>query len=312
MGKSDSFSKDLMQNDEYFADTVNNALFEGREVVCPNELIELDTTELTVVENLVIKNTTIQKYRDVLKQAVIRKDSKAFYAIIGIENQTSIHYAMPVKNLLYDAIRYAKQVEKKTAEYKNTKERLSKEEFLSGWKKTDKLLPIITITVYFGTEKWDGPKSIHEMFGSDVDRDVLKIIPNYRIHILDPNEINRWESFKSDIGLLFHMIAVSNNRGGISELIAKEPEHFQRVDNKIVKAINFYTKSNFPIEEGKEESDMCYATKTSEANAMIKALAKVGKSLKEIIDFIADEYPNDNDITEEYVIDEYNLVCANK
>ena len=111
MGKADSYSKDLMQRDEYFADTVNNAVFEGKVVVSPEELTELDTAELTIVEDVVNKNVPVQKYRDVLKQTVIRKDDKAIYAIIGIENQTNVHYAMPVKCLLYDAIRYAKQVE---------------------------------------------------------------------------------------------------------------------------------------------------------------------------------------------------------
>ena len=33
------------------------------------------------------------------------------YVLLGIENQTRIHYAMPVRNIIYDALQYGKQVE---------------------------------------------------------------------------------------------------------------------------------------------------------------------------------------------------------
>lgn len=38
-------------------------------------------------------------------------------------------------------------------------------EFLSEFHKDDKLTPVITITVYWGSGKWDAPRSLHEMFG---------------------------------------------------------------------------------------------------------------------------------------------------
>lgn len=39
------------------------------------------------------------------------RDERAVYVILGVENQDKIHYAMAVKNMLYDALQYAKQVE---------------------------------------------------------------------------------------------------------------------------------------------------------------------------------------------------------
>ncbi len=307
MGKSDSYSKDLMQRDEYFADTVNNTVFKGKIVVRPEELTELDTTELTIVENVVNENIPVQKYRDVLKQAVIRKDGKAIYAIIGIENQTAVHYAMPVKCLLYDAIRYAKQVEKtSTANRKGKTRKASGAEFLSGWTKEDKLLPIITITVYFGSDEWDGPLSIHAMFEDTVDKSILRIVPDYGIHLLDPHKVTDWNSFQSDIGILFQAIAVANENRGIDELFLKQPGMFENVDNRIVKAIDFYTHSKYPVNSKEEETDMSYAAKTSEAHAMIRALVGVGKTLEETIDYLSTVFKNDKDINKEYITEEYN------
>lgn len=308
MGKADTYSKDLMQNNEYFADTVNNVLFSGKEVVFSDELVELDTTELTIVEDIVNENISIQKYRDVLKQAVIRKDGKAIYAIIGIENQTSVNYAMPVKNLLYDAMRYAKQIEKKTAEHKTNKSSMSKEEFLSGWKKSDTLIPIITITVYYGADSWDGPLSIHDMFEKDINSDILSLIPEYKIHLLEPCKISNWSTFNSDIGLLFESIVESKTEYGLESLMLKNPDRYRHVDNKIVNAINFYTKSNFWIDEEKEETDMCYATQTTRARDLIQACIDFGKSLKETIEYVKEKCDG---ISESYITEKYNSLKKN-
>lgn len=301
MGKSDTISKDLLQDNAYFADTINNGLFNGKTVVNKDELVELDSTELTIIKDEVKKYTTVQKYRDVLKQATIRKDGNAIYVILGIENQTDIHYAMPVKNFFYDAMRYAKQVENARKKHKDDK--MSKTEFLSGWTKSDKLIPVITLTVYYGTDEWDGALYLHDMFDDNIDKDILSLIPNYEVHLLNPNKITDWDSFKSDIGILFESISVSNQDDGMTKMIESKPEKYKHVDNKIVEAINFYTKSSYPIEEGKEKTDMCYATKTSEVCAIIRTCVYFGKSLKETIEFILSNYDG---ITEEYITEKYN------
>ncbi len=51
-----------------------------------------------------------QKHRDLLKFAAMMQDSHANYVILGVENQMEVHYAMPVRNMVYDALQYDKQV----------------------------------------------------------------------------------------------------------------------------------------------------------------------------------------------------------
>lgn len=46
-----------------------------------------------------------QKFRDVLKMWTIMTSEDAFYMLLGIENQASIHYAMHVRSMLYDALK---------------------------------------------------------------------------------------------------------------------------------------------------------------------------------------------------------------
>lgn len=67
-----------------------------------------------------------------------------------------IHYAMPVRGMLYDALSYVDQVSQIKKLRRENKELEGSAEFLSGLKKTDHLYPVITIIFYYGEEKWDG------------------------------------------------------------------------------------------------------------------------------------------------------------
>jgi hypothetical protein len=258
----------------------------------------MDSTELTVIEDE-IKNTAVQKQRDVLKKANVFKDKKAVYVILGIENQTDINYAMPVRVMTYDALRYSKQVENTAKKHRNeiktaAGKKITGAEFLSGWKKEDELIPVITLTVYYGTDEWDGALSIHGMFVRKIDEKILSMIPDYRISILEPKKINNWDNFQTDIGALFHAIAVSDTEYGLDNLFNSEDGKYRNLDNEIVKAINFYTESNFCVEEGKEKTDMCIAVQSSyekaksegrvegRAEGEIKMCIKLGKNVSEI------------------------------
>lgn len=49
--------------------------------------------------------------KDTVKSVIVMMDKRTAYLLLAIENQSNIHYAMPVKNMVYDALQYAKQVE---------------------------------------------------------------------------------------------------------------------------------------------------------------------------------------------------------
>lgn len=75
-----------------------------------------------------------QKYRniaDVLKRAVIMQNKEATYLLLGIENQTDIHYAMPVRNMIYDSLQYGKQVMEQQSTGKKKDRNGTQAEYLS-------------------------------------------------------------------------------------------------------------------------------------------------------------------------------------
>ena len=115
-------------------------------------------------------------------------DGRTGYVLYGTENQAAVHYAMPVKDNLYDALDYAGQVEEAAKSHRRAmkmakaegKEMPAKEkkrpgsgEFLSGFWKEDRLIPSVTVTIYFGCEEWDGPLSLFDMIETD-DSEVLR------------------------------------------------------------------------------------------------------------------------------------------
>ena len=103
MGKADTITKEYMQNTVVFADAFNYLIYGGKQVIQPEQLRELDTTELTTLFGENNENAQVQVYRDVLKSVTAMEDGECAYLILGIENQSAIHYAMPVRNMLYDA-----------------------------------------------------------------------------------------------------------------------------------------------------------------------------------------------------------------
>ena len=81
--------------------------------------------------------------------------------VVAIEAQSNIHYAMPVKNMVYDALQYAKQVEKAVASHKISGDHnnVGSDEYLSGFMKKDHFMPVVMLVVCFDSKPWDGPMS---------------------------------------------------------------------------------------------------------------------------------------------------------
>ena len=102
--EKDSLTKRFMERPEVFADAFNLLIYDGEKVIQPGELKALDTTEIAIPYGADSDAAPQQKYRDVFKSRVAMMDGRAAYLLLGVENQSEIHYAMPVRNMVYDAL----------------------------------------------------------------------------------------------------------------------------------------------------------------------------------------------------------------
>lgn len=285
MSRKDTITKEYMSKREHFADAFNSCVFDGKQVVKADELSlqEKDPTELGIVFANGEKDV-VQKLRDVLKKGVIMSSDKMTFLLLGIENQSEVHYAMPVRNLLYDALNYRQQVSEIAAEHRKEKD-LRDAEFLSGFSKEDKIIPVITLTVYFGSDKWDGPRSLKEMFPKDIGEEVLRKVDDYHLHLIIPTEIKDFSKFKTELGKAMKYIAVSEDKEAMKEL-AKD-EDFKEIGIETVRLINECTGSNIDVSENGEVVNMCKGLEdwindvTEEKNAkfLVKSVENIVKNL---------------------------------
>ena len=94
--------------------------------------------------------------------------------------------------MLYDALQYARQVEQTGRKHREKKEygRSGSGEFLAGFYKEDRLLPVITLFISFSPEEWDGPRSLWEMMEME-DTELRSKLPDYRINLVSPADIGK-------------------------------------------------------------------------------------------------------------------------
>ena len=316
MGKTERVTCEYLKADDVFADVLNIALYSGKNIVKPENLSKLDDTYMIEVPDAFVENyegkrkkaqTQVTRYRDILR--MVKMNGTGDYAeycvrmIAGIEQQTNVHYAMPVRDMLYDALEYAGQVKKKAKKNLNSKSGLTGKykfnhaEFMSGMKKDDKLIPVVTIVVYFQPEKWDGPKSLHEMLNfTGMSEEMINVIPDYKMLMLQPSDYE--ETFtgklKSTLPIVLGLLKQSGSKREFKNYIDKHSNIFRELSYDAAAVINEYCSMGIEISEeqvnGKEVVDMCKAVEEireegrieGESRGKIMAYLDMGVSVEEI------------------------------
>ena len=160
--------------------------------------------------------------------------------------------------MFYDVMAYGNQVKETAKKHRKEKDTATSDEFLSGFTKEDKLIPVITITVYLGTKEWDGPRKLSDMFG-DVDEELLPFIPDYRINLLAPREITDFTGFRTSIRQLFEVLQNAYDKEKKCRKCCRMTKKFSNVDRETVEAINLFAGTDIDIDEKEEVIDMCKA-----------------------------------------------------
>ena len=282
MGTPDTVTKTLMSDNKFFADVFNYFLYEGKQIIKPEKLSVKDITEIALPYGTSGKITAVQKYRDVLKSAVIMEDGNAAYLLLGIENQTNINNAMPVKNMLYDALQYSYQVRLIGKKHRDEEEKKGNAEsnkqqnadFLSGLHKDDKLIPVITLTLYFGADDWKAPKSLHEML--DVpNKSILKYVPDYPINLITPKSIpdSDFDKFQTEMKQLLKYIKYSYDRNRLDEIVHQDPV-YESISRDVATTIETITHTKLNIKKGKKVFNVKNAIDEMKAVAKAEGIAE--------------------------------------
>lgn len=200
MGKGNAAVKQWLGNPRRFADLFNGIVFQGKQVILPEDL-HLATGETDIlVSDKNKKAKEVQRYRDI----IMRWEQGAYLVLLACENQENVHYAMPVRNMLYDSLSYVEQIRQSWKHLESSEEqKVTGAEFLSQFRKVDKLVPVITLVFYYHPDTWDGSLDLHGILRWSDDEAKNKIlqkyVSNYRINLVDAGNIKELENFHTDL-----------------------------------------------------------------------------------------------------------------
>ena len=271
MGKIDTEAKAYLSNKERFCDIFNFWIYDGKNVIKPDDLNELDTTALAIpYGNKARKH--VQKYRDILKLYAAKHDEQAIYMILGLEVESKIHYAMAVRAMLYDALSYTNQVELITEQRRKDKPKQTYHEFLSGLGKNDRLKPVITIVLNLSGKYWDGCRSIHDLLAVK-DEQILQFVPDYKLNLLSPDLLDEqdFDKFRTSLGAAMQFLKHQHDDN--MDWIQNN-KRMQTIDRNTADFIQTTTGTDLHLKDKDEVIDMCKAWDNSMKQAEAKGEAK--------------------------------------
>lgn len=229
MGKPDIAVNQMLMRKERFADLMNGSLYGGRQVLSAGDLEMAPNQPGVFYEAENEKKIALERRGDVR----MRAELGTYRVILANEFQNKVHLAMPVRDMLYDALEYVRQIQDMEKKHKEEGEKLEGDGFLSGISKKDRLTPVITTVLYFGPE-WDGVEGLYEMMGlvdrGDMD-ELKKYLPDYHVNPIDANHINDVKLFRSCLQHIFSMVKLRKDKKGLYKYLKDHKKDMQKMDS---------------------------------------------------------------------------------
>lgn len=225
--------KTFWRDNKHFADLFNATVFNGKQVLKPNKLTEMDTDVSATIQSKSY-NESITRNRDVVK----KMSDGVEFNILGLEIQDKTHYAMPLRTMTYDALGYIKEYNDIKKHHKLNKDSFSShEEFLSGINKSDRFHPIITLVLYYGESLWDGPTCLSDMMVSMPDN-IKAYFSDYKLNLVQILDSDKYTFYNEDVRDVFN-IARSIYNKDIDSIFSEYKT--RNVDNEVIKLISVLT-----------------------------------------------------------------------
>lgn len=202
MPEKDLSEKYLESYNDVFADIVNVLLYQGKQIVLENELSDAGTESQYKADGKIHQQT-----RDTSKYW--KKHAKI--ALFGIENQSTIDKDMILRVLGYDGASYRKQLSENT---------------VNKTIKHPEPYPVITIILYFGTKKWNAPRTLHERIS--IPEALKPYVSDYHINIFEIAYLTeeQLQLFQSDFRIIAdYFVQIRRNKNYIPS-----PEIIRHVD----------------------------------------------------------------------------------
>ncbi|MBD5520703.1 MAG: hypothetical protein HDR03_05680 [Lachnospiraceae bacterium] len=241
--------KKFLSNKARYADIINGIIYNG------NQLINADA----IHDNSSLPSS---KSRDTIRKTAFGVN----FAIIGVENQETIDYSMPLRSMIYDAAEYDKQALRIRKEVRQQHENLSNGEYLYGFKKNSRLYPVVTFILYAGTIDWDGAESLHEILDfTDIPEQLKEKVQDYKINLIEIRKLQNTDVFKTDVRQVFEFIKYSENKEALLKLVESD-SYYKNMEPDAFEVAAHYANADALIKirtyhRKGDKIDMCNALK---------------------------------------------------
>ena len=237
MAEQNLYVNCLISKPVYFADLCNAVIFDGKQIIRPEDLTTLPGHSGVMIADPEKGRRVLQRYRDVC----MKTTDGLCVAVIACENQTEIHYAMPIRSMLYDALDYTEQVHRIQDRNRREKSSRSHGEFLSGLKKEDRLCPIVTLVLYYGREPWDGALDLHQLTGLDrgdpLFAAIAPFVPNYHVNLMHAGNLDCVEHLRTHLQLIFSMLKYNTDKQALYNFVRERQEELRSLDQTDLMAL---------------------------------------------------------------------------
>ena len=260
MGKQDLVSREYFQDSYRLADLLNAEVFQGVECIGPEDIQQRDPFGVRETVSEAAVHAAVVT-RDLMGELHIGLQ----VILLALEFQNNVHYAMPLRVLNSDSIGYDTQWRKKRAAHRQEKD-LRGDEYLSGFGKYDRLVPVFTIVLYFGREPWDGPRTLKDMLDlSHCPPEFAQRIADYPLYLIEVREYPHIERFRSDLRYVFGFLQRDREKEALYQYVTENRAVFSHLDGtayQMIQVMSHFSgllkeKEEYENEEG--EIDMCQA-----------------------------------------------------
>ena len=272
MGQKDITQKNFEAYNDVFSDIVNGTLFDGREVIKPEALVDAMAKSQYKADDNVIH----EQERDVAKYWT-DKNCYIRLALLGVENQLAIDMDMPLRVIGYDGSSYRDEM--------NQDKIVIDEATGKKHKIRHKRYPVVTIVLYFGKTPWKKPLSLYDVL--EISDDLKPFVNDYKINLIDVPRLTEEQvkKFTSDFQIIAdYFVQLNENKGYVpKDITIRHTDSFLKLMSVLTQD-DKYVEIYRELSHEKEEFNMCEVLDKVEARGKdIGALNKTVEILRVII-----------------------------
>ena len=262
MGAKDKALKRYLSEFNVIADIFRLAFEADGLSVDPAKLADVDSVQVmaTRPKGGGKKAKKESSYRERIHDGVATLETElggsAVRLVLGVEGQTKVSQAMPLRMLQYEDQTMTFFAERMAV---NVRSGAAPGDWFTGWPEGAVLPAPLSVTLYTGAGEWTGPRSLREMQGS-IPEALSRRMADIPLNIVTFKDICEHDpdGFLSDIGVVAAYIYHERNSDKLQELIETK-EKFRHLSRKGFDVINTHRKLAITMTEDMEEIDMHYA-----------------------------------------------------